>query len=152
VIIRDQEIKKFLVEQMGAKFRQDLLSDGIEQEQVEKQIARSRGRLLGAPVSILVCQDTSLGDDYPDASRRQAEFLMGVQSVALAAGQLLLAAHAAGLGGAWVCAPLFAQEIARRVLDLPATWDPQAFLLLGYPAEDPAPRPRLGLSEVARFI
>lgn len=152
VVLQAREIKQRLIDQMEVKFRQDLGSDGIDPERIEVQVTRSRQRLLGAPVLVLLCQDNSCGDDYPDAARQQAEFLMGVQSVALAGGQLLLAAHAEGLGGVWVCAPLFAQDTIRRVLDLPQTWDPQAFILLGYPAEDPAARPRLGLPEVALFI
>jgi coenzyme F420-0:L-glutamate ligase / coenzyme F420-1:gamma-L-glutamate ligase len=152
VVLQDREIKLLLMDRMGWKFRQDLQADGIDPEQVEIQIDRSQRRVLGAPVVILLCQDTSPGDAYPDADRQQAEFLMGVQSVALAGGQLLLAAHAEDLGGVWICAPLFAQDIVRQTLDLPASWDPQAFVLLGYPDENPAPRPRLSLAEVARFI
>ncbi len=67
---------------------------------------------------------------------------MATQSVALAGGTILLAAHAEGLGGVWVCAPLFAQETVRRVLDLPADWLVQGMILLGYPAKIPEPRPR----------
>jgi F420 biosynthesis protein FbiB-like protein len=152
VVLQNQEIRRRLTDQMEVKFRQDLQSDGVDPERIEVQVNRSRRRLLGAPVVILLCQDTSLGDEYPDAPRKQAEFIMGVQSVALAGGQLLLAAHAEGLGGVWVCAPLFAQEIARQVLSLPQAWEPQAFILLGYPAEEPPLRPRLGLADVARFV
>jgi F420 biosynthesis protein FbiB-like protein len=152
VVLQNKEIRRRLIAQMEVKFRQDLQSDGVDPERIEAQVTRSRHRLLGAPVVILLCQDTSLGDGYPDAARQQAEYIMGVQSVALAGGQLLLAAHAEGLGGVWVCAPLFAQEIARQVLSLPQVWEPQAFILLGYPAEEPPLRPRLGLKDVARFI
>ena len=38
---------------------------------------------------------------------------MGTQSVALAGLQLLLAAHAEGLGGTWICWPLFAPDETR---------------------------------------
>jgi F420 biosynthesis protein FbiB-like protein len=152
VVLQDPATKERLVTQMGANFRRDLLADGVAADMAEKQVAQARARLLEAPVLILLCQDTSVGDDYPDAERRNAEFLMGAQSVALAGGQLLLAAHAHGLGGVWVCAPLFAQAVVRNVLDLPGSWDPQAFILLGYPNETPAPRPRLSLAEVAAFV
>ena len=60
---------------------------------------------------------------------------MAVQSVALACQNLLLAAHAAGLGACWMCAPLFVPALVRQVLDLPEAWQPQALLTLGYPAE-----------------
>ena len=77
---------------------------------------------------------------------------MGVQSVALAGGTLLLAAHAEGLGGVWVCAPLFTPDTVRASLDLPSDWVPQGMILLGYPEKVPEPRPRRPVSEVTRFL
>ncbi len=61
---------------------------------------------------------------------------MAVQSVALACQNLLLAAHAYGLGACWMCAPLFVPHVVRQVLELPAAWQPQALITLGYPAEE----------------
>jgi F420 biosynthesis protein FbiB-like protein len=143
--------KERLALALGADFRRDLLTDGLSSEEAEAQAARSEARMRAAPALVILCQDLSVGDDYSDALRRQAEHTMGVQSVALAGGALLLAAHAAGLGGVWMCAPLFAPETTRRALDLPAGWDPQGMILLGYPARLPPPRERLALDMVARF-
>ena len=78
-------------------------------------------------------------------SRQQSEHWMGIQSVALAGGHLLLAAWAEGLGGVWMCAPLFAQAAASQALDLPGSWQPQALILLGYPAKS-LPLARAALS------
>ena len=66
---------------------------------------------------------------------QRLEWLMAAQSTALALGNLLLAAHHEGLAACWMCAPLFAPDIVRDVLDLPADWEPQALITLGYPAE-----------------
>ena len=148
VVLRSVESRAYLAEAMGIELRRDRLSDGMSLEEAEAQVARSRQRILEAPVAVLLCLDTSAGDSYPDAPRQQAEFLMGVQSVALAGGQLLLAAHAMRLGGVWVCAPLFAPHAARKALNLPDAWQPQALLLLGYPAKLPAPPPRRPIDEV----
>ena len=74
-------------------------------------------------------------DVYPDPARAEAEWLMAVQSTALACQNLLLAAHHYGLGGCWMCAPLFVPDTVRGILNLPETWHPQALITLGYPAE-----------------
>lgn len=75
-------------------------------------------------------------DHYPDERRQQAERIMAVQSAALAAQNILLAAHTEGLGACWVCAPLFCPEVVRTALALPADWDALGLITLGYPAED----------------
>jgi F420 biosynthesis protein FbiB-like protein len=137
---------------MGADFRRDLLNDGVDPKTTEKLVSKSRNRILEAPVVIVLCLDTSQGDSYPDPTRQQAEFIMGVQGVALAGGTILLAAHAEGIGGVWVCAPLFAQKTVQRAFRLPKDWQPQGMLLLGYPAEIPEPRERKPLEEVTFYF
>ena len=77
---------------------------------------------------------------------------MGVQSVALAGGHMLLAAHAQGLAGVWMCAPIFAPAAVRQSLKTPEDWHPQALILLGYPAKIPPPRPRQQPEQVSRFL
>ena len=73
---------------------------------------------------------------------------MAVQSVAMAVQNLLLAAHAEGLGACWMCAPLFCAEIVCRALDLPADWEPQALITLGYPGIGGKPAARRPVSEL----
>jgi coenzyme F420-0:L-glutamate ligase / coenzyme F420-1:gamma-L-glutamate ligase len=137
---------------MGKEFKRDLLQDGHEPAEVEAIVERSRARFLGAPAAVLVCTDLSVMDNYPDPQRQIAEYQMAVQSTAMAGALLLLAAHAEGLGGVWVCGPLFAPQAARLALELPCRWEPQGLVLLGYPEKLPGPRPRQALTEVARFL
>lgn len=151
-VLLTPEAKTRLAVRMGAEFRRDLLSSGLTPDKADAQVIRSRNRIREAPVGILLCLDPSVGDAYPDPDRQQAEFLMGTQSVAMAGGTLLLAAHAEGLGGVWICAPLFASLAARQALDLPEEWQPQALLLLGYPEKIPNPRQRRPVGEIARFL
>lgn len=150
-VLTSGDARSHLADEMGSEFRKDLLQDGLAIEEVEASVARSRSRLVDAPVAILLCMDPSEIDQYPDQKRSTAERLMALQSVALAGGTLLQAAHAEGMGGVWICAPLFAPQAAKRALGLPPTWEPQGMLLLGYPAKVPEPRPRKPLSEVAIF-
>ncbi len=152
VVVRSGEARTKLADQMGAAFRVDLIGDGLPEEQADQQVERSRCRILEAPVLAVLCVDLADMDTYPDERRRNAEYLMAVQSAALAGGTLLLAAHAEGLGGVWVCAPLFAPEAVRRALEIPAAWQPQGMLLVGFPAKISEFRPRKAISEISRFV
>jgi len=151
-VLTTPDARIVLADAMGTEFRRDLQADGLSDEELEAQVARSRQRILEAPLVIIICLDTSVGDDYPEARRQQAEYLMSVQSVAMAGENLLLAAHDEGLGGVWVCAPLFAQESVRTALELPLEWQPQGMLLLGYPAKVPNMRSRRPIAEITRFL
>jgi F420 biosynthesis protein FbiB-like protein len=136
-VLTDLAIKTQLADAMAADFERDLRQDGVPSEKINLQIKRSKDRILAAPVVILLCLDMSEMDSYPDQKRQYAERMMAAQSVAAAGLQLLLAAHAEGLGGVWVCSPLFAQETIQKTLNLPASWEPQAMYFIGYPDETP---------------
>ncbi len=151
VVLKDSSIREELANAMAVDFQRDLERDGIPLEKIQSQIKRSKDRMTSAPVAILLCLDMSEMDVYPDKKRKQAEFRMTVQSVASAGLQLLLAAHAEGLGGVWVCSPLFAQETIQKILELPETWEPHALYFLGYPLEVPEARGRKPLSEITLF-
>jgi coenzyme F420-0:L-glutamate ligase/coenzyme F420-1:gamma-L-glutamate ligase len=150
-VLTDQPMKERLAHAMGVDFLRDLTSDGVELQEARRQVQHSRERLIAAPAVIVLCLDRSTIDIYPDQTRQQASHLMMAQSVAIAGGYLLLAAHAHGLGGVWMCAPLFAQETVRKALDLPAEWEAQGLVLLGYPAVVPERRARLSIRDVTRF-
>jgi F420 biosynthesis protein FbiB-like protein len=150
--LTDASIKTRLGDAMAADFERDLLRDGIAAEKIQAQIKRSKDRISSAPAAIVLCLDIGDMDIYPDAKRRQAERAMAVQSVAAAGLQLLLAAHAEGLGGVWVCSPLFAQEVIRKVLALPEAWEPQAMFFIGYPVEIPEARERKEIGDISIFL
>ena len=136
------EAKRRLALAMGQQLRADRLADGDPLELVEADASKSQARLEGAPVVVAVCLTLADMDRYPDARRAQAEYLMAVQSVAMAVQNLLLAAHAEGLGACWMCAPLFCGEAVRAALALPADWQPQALVTLGWPASQGKPASR----------
>ena len=138
-VIEDGATKERLAEAMNAALRADLAADGLPPDQIETQAARRRARLARAPLLILLCLSMADMDCYPDAKRQRAEWTMATQSLALAGQNLLLAAHAEGLGACWLCAPLFCPEVVRASLGLPADWEPQAFISLGWPDERPQP-------------
>lgn len=128
--------KEKLARAMGQRLHNDRTADGDPPEAIERDVARSFARITGATVLIVVCLSMADMDSYPDAHRSQAERTMTVQSVAMAAQTLWLAAHAAGLGTCWLCAPLFVPELVQQTLSLPPDWEPQGLLTLGWPAEE----------------
>jgi len=134
VVLEDAAVKERLARAMGDKLRFDRLADGDPAHVVETDARRSYARMTGAPVIVAVCLTMADMDKYPDPRRKKAEYLMAVQSAAMAVQNLLLAAHAEGLGACWMCAPLFCPEVVREALSLPDDWEAQALLTLGYPA------------------
>lgn len=136
---------------MEVDFVKDLRHDKLPPQEIEKRIQRSRQRISNAPVVVILCVDMSGMDEYPDTKRKKAEYIIATQSAANAGMQLLLAAHAEGLGGVWVCSPVFAQKTVHDALNLPNTWEPQAMFLLGYPAETPLLRERKKLKDISIF-
>ena len=135
VVMTSRITKERLAGQMGQKLRSDLEADNVPEPVIQKDVGRSYDRISGAPLLILLCLTMNDMDRYPDELRRRNEYLMAVQSTALAAQNMLLAAHAHGLGGCWMCAPLFCPEIVQTTLDLPSDWEPQALLTFGFAAE-----------------
>ena len=151
-VLETQEAKKRLAHAMAEEFRAALKNEGLSEGEIGSQSFRSSRRIIEAPLGIVLCMDLSVMDEYSDPNRQAGEHVMAAQSVALAGGQLLLAAHALGLGGVWICAPLFVPGVVRMSLALPSTWQAQGMLLLGYPAKMPEQRERVPLDQVTQFL
>jgi coenzyme F420-0:L-glutamate ligase/coenzyme F420-1:gamma-L-glutamate ligase len=135
-VITGDETKQRLATAMGQRLRRDLATDGLPPQAIAADADRSYQRITGAPVLILFCATMVQMDVYPDQQRQQNEWLMAVLSVAMAGQNLLLAAHALGLGACWMCAPLFCPDVVRQALDLAGDWQPLGLVTLGYPAEE----------------
>ncbi len=76
---------------------------------------------------------------------------MAVQSAAMAAQNLLLAAHAEGLGASIMCAPLFCSEVIVEQLQVPTHWRAQMLVTIGAPAASGRGRSRLPLDQIVRW-
>ena len=120
---------------MGDRLRRDLQADGVLREVIEADAGRSCQRITGAPLLILLCMSLRDMDVYNDEARNLHERTMAQQSAAMAAQNILLMAESLGLGACWMCAPLFCGELVAQTLDLPADWQPQGLLTLGFPAQ-----------------
>lgn len=134
-VIADAARTAGLAAAMGERLRADLTADGLLPDAIERQVRRSYERITTAPLVIVFFLSLAEMDRYPDSRRQDAERMMAVQSVALAVQNMLLLAHAQGLGACWMCAPLFCPDVVRAELNLPADWIAQGLLTIGYPAE-----------------
>jgi F420 biosynthesis protein FbiB-like protein len=151
-VVRDPADKARLASAMGARLQADRARDGDDPEAIRQDVARSSSRINGAPALIAACLTLEDMDTYPDERRGNAEYLMAVQSTAMATQNLLLKAQAEGLGACWMCAPLFCAETVREALALPSSWQPQGLILLGYAAEPGKLRERKPLADIVRGI
>jgi nitroreductase len=130
IVIRDEATKRRLVEIKNRHCP------------IEKQAYRA-DFLLHAPVIIVVCVDQ--GDSYD----------RGIENGLLAAANILLAAHARGLGSVYMSAqkadePAVAEEI-RRALGIPGHMDPISLLPLGRPDEQPGPKDMKPLKDIVSY-
>ena len=151
VVLTDIESKLQLGKAIATKFRNDMITDGIPELDICARIEKTINRSRQAPVIIILCRNKKMVKLQPDIVRQKAEELMGIQSVALAGLQLLLAAHAEGLGGTWICWPLFAPDETRLALGLSSEWEPQGMIFLGYPDESPEMPIRYPVHEVTSY-
>ncbi len=115
----------------------------VEDEDMRKQIADAclQQQWIGkAPAILLVV-------DVPDLQKRhyglRGEKLYSIQNCAAVIENMLLTAHALGLGACWVGA--FEEEMLLRILKITGTARPQAVIPIGYPNETPPEPPRAEL-------
>jgi F420 biosynthesis protein FbiB-like protein len=135
IILQDASVKRRLADAMADAWAKDLQRDGVTVE-ADKRMERVE-RFATAPVLILACLTMEGLRKFPDSERQMCERDLAVQSFGAALQNLLLAAHAKGLGACWFCAPAFCKGTVRKVLKIPDAVEPQAFVAMGYPAEKP---------------
>ncbi|MGW0250091.1 coenzyme F420-0:L-glutamate ligase [Nocardia goodfellowii] len=140
VWLRDPDRRAALLEAMADKWRADLGADGRTPESVERRVARGR-ILFDAPEVIIPFCVPDGAHDYPDERRRAAEQTMFTVAVGAAVQGLLVALATEGIGSCWIGSTIFAPEVTREVLGLPADWNPLGAIAVGYPLEELAPRP-----------
>lgn len=113
-----------------------------------------------APAVIAVCmEEYDAGTDlllarmgYSAEDIKRLRPVPGLQSVAAAIENILLAAHALGFGSCWMTGPLVAQEAFQELLGLGKGKFIAALLPMGVPDEDPPARSRKPLEELLRTI
>jgi nitroreductase len=99
---------------------------------------------------------SNLTDDRLDGSDRGAieamEDQSGLIGTSLALENLLLMAHALGLGASGMTGPLVAEPALRAILEIPDGWGIVALVPVGRPAEEPRPTDRKPVDKVVRWL
>lgn len=120
VVVRDPEMRRQVAERAAYHF---LRWDHVKE----------------APVLIVLCGDRS--------SPIYRRFLH--EDIGLAGGQMMLQAHALGLGTCWIGG--FAPRALARTLHVPSGWEVIGLLTLGFPAQQRRPPKRKPLTDIVHY-
>jgi coenzyme F420-0:L-glutamate ligase / coenzyme F420-1:gamma-L-glutamate ligase len=131
IVVVDHEVKKRLLDEMAEQWLEDLIGDGVPRENAVKVVEAGKERSMRASALIVACLSMREMETYWDSGRSRLEYIMGVQSLAAALQNILLALHSMGYGACWRCSPLFAPEVVRKVLEVPGDVEPQAMVEVG---------------------
>ncbi|HUW58285.1 MAG TPA: nitroreductase family protein [Planctomycetota bacterium] len=117
------------------------------------QMIRWATLFADAPCVVLAMHKRSaaVGRELLSGARRP-ELVSGESlSTAMAVQNLLLAAHALGLGACVLTAPLLAGEVWEELDDLPMGFEPTCVIALGYPNEQPPPPRRKTVAQILDY-
>jgi coenzyme F420-0:L-glutamate ligase/coenzyme F420-1:gamma-L-glutamate ligase len=138
--LRDPEKRTALLDAMAVRWREHLAADGRPADEVARRMGR--GDLLRRAPELVLAFRTGEGMHvYRDDARRIGERTMFTVAGGAAVQSLLVALAAEGLASCWVGSTIFAADVVRRELDLPADWQPLGAIAVGVPAQPLTPRP-----------
>jgi coenzyme F420-0:L-glutamate ligase/coenzyme F420-1:gamma-L-glutamate ligase len=147
VWLRNRPLRTKLLDEMRAAWRSDLRGDDFTADQIDRRVARG-DLLYGATEIVLPFLVPDGMHTYPDARRNAAEHTMFTVAAGGAVQGLLVALAAEGIGSCWVSSTIFAADVVRSVLNLPADWEPLGAVAVGYPLDGPlSPREPRDLAE-----
>jgi nitroreductase len=162
IVVKNRTVLK----QMADAARQmiDRMIPYAESEKQAQRLAAYKGNYYtffeNAPVVIAVLMEGyDAGTDrllakmgYSPDDIKRLRPLPGLQSVAAAIENMLLAIHTLGYGSCWMTGPLVAQEAFEKLLGFVKEKSIAALLPVGVPDENPPARPRNPLEEIVRVI
>lgn len=134
VWLQDPATRTRLLDRMKEKWRRDLAGDGRPAESIDRRVARG-GILYDAPEVVVPFLVPEGAHAYPDAARADAEHTMFTVAVGAAVQALLVALAVRGLGSCWIGSTIFAADLVRAELGLPADWEPLGAIAIGYASE-----------------
>jgi nitroreductase len=118
-------------------------------QDVKKKLAKAalnQNFITKAPLAVVACLDRNVSVRYGDRGVN----LYGIQDVSASVMNMMLAAHAMGLGTVWVGA--FNEFEVLEILDLPQNLRPIAIIPVGFPSKVPMPTSRIARQELIVMI
>lgn len=153
IVVKDPEVRRKLHDlllEAHEFYATRALKTPLPPDKVSKWVQRIREGMYLAPAYIAGYADLRRTTHVEELI--ELEKIYATQSVAAALENMLLVAHALGLGAVWLGVPLLLKDKFDELLRPPEKCVLQGIIALGYPAETPRTRPRKPLSDVVKFI
>lgn len=150
MVVRQQETKQAMARSVAEVARHRLVEGEAFGVDLEKYV-RNFLHFEHAPVVFVVLfRDASLGSlaAWPTSLDPIDRIRDSVSSAAAAILQLLLAAHAMGLGACWMTGPCIAERELLARLRTPAGWRLAALVPVGFTREQPPPPRRKRIEQI----
>ena len=153
LVLEDKQEITRLAENIGRKLSEKLLSLPAIASGYAEELTHYATFFSQAPVVVVAMHKRPVSvSDVLLAGVPQPALVSGEPlSVAMAVQNLLLAAHALGLGACVLTAPLIVQEVVRSELELPFGYELTCFVALGYPEEQPPTPRRKSIEQIVNF-
>ncbi len=151
--VTDEQIEQLLKVMIAAPSggnRQPWRIIVVQNQEVKDELAIAALKqhfIATAPVVFAVCRAP---EESAARYKERGRNLYSFQDTAAMTENLLVAAHAMGLGGCWIGA--FKDEEVSRILECPKDVYPVALIPIGYPEKVKGKPNRRPLKEVVRFI
>jgi F420 biosynthesis protein FbiB-like protein len=100
----------------------------------------------------LIANFIASGGGDPAAFETAADMQAELCSTSAAVMNLILQAKAEGLGACWMAGPTVARRDIHALLHIKSPWSMLGALAIGYPDEDPSPKPRKAPEQVIQWF
>lgn len=139
VWVRRADVRARLLDGMRERWRADLERDGRPADAIERRLAR--GQILYDATELVIPLMVPDGaHSYPDPDRTAAEHTMFTVAAGAAVQALLVALAVRDVGSCWIGSTIFAADLVRDVLEVPADWEPLGAIAIGHAADPTGPR------------
>ncbi len=145
VVVKNKDTKEKVLNAFLDRMRDYFESHGIPMENIRDFWSG----IFAAPVHIFAFCDTSVVE--MEEGWEEAEMLWSMQGVSAACQNVLLAAHALGLGSVWAGASLAVEDEIKELLGVPQEVKLMTVIAVGYPDHEPLPPVRRPLQDVMFF-